>query len=304
MYRELVKGAVKRTVAELRVKTAELAEHRKQDRGRAGGAPEDPVVQATRERDRRLRELADQAHGVNLDLGQGLLSGLSSVDPSSLEVVIWRRRGASSTSLNLPSRCHSRRYLPFVFRVVHVIGPEAGGSRSIHHSCRVGGGCLSRWIGAGLPASPTSRGGRSRKRRRGRRSTGGLGSPEPFSGDRQRQRRKLELWPEWMRDPAMTPPTLRAIRSRLENTYTGYSIGCAAVWAALLATGRGLLDAKNWDMLRLGAAGWWAGWLSATIARVGYPPPRKLTEAGQRRLEKVSLVLDDVWADRAAAGRD
>ena len=89
----------------------------------------------------------------------------------------------------------------------------------------------------------------------------------------------------------MTPPTLTAIRSRLNNTYTGYSIGCAAVWAALLATGRGLLDAKHWDMLRLGAAGWWAGWLSATIARVGYPPPRKLTEAGQRRLEKVSLVL-------------
>ncbi len=105
------------------------------------------------------------------------------------------------------------------------------------------------------------------------------------------QRRKLELWPEWMPDPEMTPPTLTAIRSRLNNTYTGYSIGCAAVWAALLATGRGLLDEKNWNMLRLGAAGWWAGWLSATIARVGYPPPRKLAEAGQRRLEKVSLVL-------------
>ena len=92
-------------------------------------------------------------------------------------------------------------------------------------------------------------------------------------------------------DPEMTPPTLTAIRSRLNNTYSGYSIGCAAAWAALLAMGRGLLDAKNWDMLRIGAAGWWAGWLSATIARVGYPPPRKLTEAGQRRLEKVSLVL-------------
>jgi hypothetical protein len=52
-----------------------------------------------------------------------------------------------------------------------------------------------------------------------------------------------------------------------------------------------LLDAKSWEMLRLGAAGWWAGWLSATIARVGYPPPRKLTEVDQRRLEKVSLVL-------------
>jgi hypothetical protein len=88
-----------------------------------------------------------------------------------------------------------------------------------------------------------------------------------------------------------SPTKVTAIRSHLNNTYTGYSIGCAAVWAALLATGRGLLDAKNWGMLRLGAAGWWAGWLSATIARVGYPPPRKLTEAGQRRLEKVSLVL-------------
>jgi hypothetical protein len=80
------------------------------------------------------------------------------------------------------------------------------------------------------------------------------------------------------------------MRSRLD-TYTGYSIGCAAVWAALLATGRGVLDATNWAMLRLAAAGWWAGWLSATIARVGYPPPRKLTEAEQERLEKVSLVL-------------
>jgi len=89
----------------------------------------------------------------------------------------------------------------------------------------------------------------------------------------------------------MTPPTLTAIRSRLNNSYTGYSIGCAAAWAALLATDRGLLDTKNWDMLRLGAAGWWGGWLSATIARVGYPPPWKLTEAGPRRLEKVSLVL-------------
>jgi hypothetical protein len=80
------------------------------------------------------------------------------------------------------------------------------------------------------------------------------------------------------------------MRSRL-NTYTGYSIGCVAVWAALLAAGRRVLDAKNWELLRLSAAGWWTGWLSATIARVGYPPPRELTEAEQGRLEKVSLVL-------------
>jgi hypothetical protein len=84
--------------------------------------------------------------------------------------------------------------------------------------------------------------------------------------------------------------TLTTIRSRL-NTYTGYSIGCAVVWTALLTVGRARLDAKHWNMLRLGASGWWGGWLSATIARVAYPPPRKLSEAEQGRLEKVSVVL-------------
>ena len=48
-----------------------------------------------------------------------------------------------------------------------------------------------------------------------------------------------------MPDREMTPQTLTAIRSRLNSTYTGYSIGCAGVWAALLATGRRLLDAKE-----------------------------------------------------------
>jgi hypothetical protein len=86
LYRELVKGAVRRTVEELRVKAAEVVEQRKQHRSRGARTPEDPVAHATRERDRQLRELADQAHGVNLDLGQGLLNGLSTVDPSSLEV--------------------------------------------------------------------------------------------------------------------------------------------------------------------------------------------------------------------------
>ena len=71
----------------------------------------------------------------------------------------------------------------------------------------------------------------------------------------------------------------------------GYSIGSALAWAILLATGRGMLDAKNWERLRLGAAGWWMGWLSATIARASYPQPQQLTEADHKRLERVSLVL-------------
>ena len=75
------------------------------------------------------------------------------------------------------------------------------------------------------------------------------------------------------------------------NSYTGYSLGCAVVWAGLLAAGRSVLDDKNWAMLRVGAGGWWSGWLSASIARVAYPPPRELTDEGQARLAKVSLVL-------------
>jgi hypothetical protein len=48
--------------------------------------PVDSVAEANRERDRQLRELGDQAHGVNLDLGAGLLTGLSTVDPQSMDV--------------------------------------------------------------------------------------------------------------------------------------------------------------------------------------------------------------------------
>jgi len=174
-----------------------------------------------------------------------------------LRVDAPQRVGASS----LPIAVVLRRALG------RALSPKRGDAlRSVHRSCRFGGGLLSRWIGGGHPPSPTS-------------------------PSQDGQRRKLGPRPEWIPDPETTPPTLTAIRSRLNNTYTGYSIGCAVVWAALLATGRGLLEAKNWERLRLGAAGWWAGWLSATIARVGYPPPRKLTEAGHRRLENVSIVL-------------
>mgnify|MGYP001164787606 CR=1 FL=1 len=86
LYRELVKTAVKRTVEQLRAKAAELAEQRRQDRKRTGGAPVDPVAEAHRERDRQLREVAEQAHGVNLDLGDSLMNNLSTVDPASMDV--------------------------------------------------------------------------------------------------------------------------------------------------------------------------------------------------------------------------
>lgn len=75
------------------------------------------------------------------------------------------------------------------------------------------------------------------------------------------------------------------------NTYTGCSIGCAGVWGVILLLGRRRLDSQAWNTLRLVCGGWWTGWLSATIARIGYPPPKPLSPAGEKRLRNVSIVL-------------
>ncbi|HYB30834.1 MAG TPA: hypothetical protein VEF89_29840 [Solirubrobacteraceae bacterium] len=75
------------------------------------------------------------------------------------------------------------------------------------------------------------------------------------------------------------------------DTYTTYSIGCAGVWGTILLLGRHRLDARTWNTLRLVCGGWWMGWTSATIARIGFPPPKQLTPAGEKRLRIISSVL-------------
>src|SRR5215204_6850193 len=84
LYRELVKMAIKRTHGDLEAKAAAAAEHKKSQR--TAGPPADPVAVAKRERDAQLRELADQAHGANADLGTALISHLAAVDPADLTV--------------------------------------------------------------------------------------------------------------------------------------------------------------------------------------------------------------------------
>src|SRR5512132_3861693 len=84
LYRELVKTAIKRTHDELQAKAATAAEERKATR--AGTAPADPITQAKRERDAQLRELTDQAHGANTDLGHALVHNLTTVDPTDITV--------------------------------------------------------------------------------------------------------------------------------------------------------------------------------------------------------------------------
>ena len=87
LYRELAKGAVKRTVEELREQAERAKTERTQAASRRNGSqPEDPAEDARREHGRRVRELADQAHGANLDLGWALMNNLATVDPTDISV--------------------------------------------------------------------------------------------------------------------------------------------------------------------------------------------------------------------------
>jgi hypothetical protein len=64
-------------------------------------------------------------------------------------------------------------------------------------------------------------------------------------------------------------------RFRLRRgTYTSYSIGCAIVWAILLATTQAFASKERQHTIVVTCGGWWIGWTSATIARVIYPPPK------------------------------
>src|SRR5215216_5694132 len=84
LYRELVKNAIKRTHDDLEAKAAAAAKEKKS--ARAGKTPANPVTLAKRERDAQLRELTDQAHGANLDLGHALVHNITTVDPTDIEV--------------------------------------------------------------------------------------------------------------------------------------------------------------------------------------------------------------------------
>ena len=82
LYRELVKAAIKRTHSELESKAAAAAEHKKTQRtaGSRRIRSRSPSASAT-----QLRELADQAHGANADLGTAHPAP-GRVDPADLTV--------------------------------------------------------------------------------------------------------------------------------------------------------------------------------------------------------------------------
>ena len=84
LFRDLAKGAIVRTLEDLRERAAVAATAKKT--GRSSDAPADPLADARRERDSRLRAAADNAHAANLDLGVALISGLTVVDAADLNV--------------------------------------------------------------------------------------------------------------------------------------------------------------------------------------------------------------------------
>ena len=63
--------------------------------------------------------------------------------------------------------------------------------------------------------------------------------------------------------------------SRRFSTYTSYSIACAIVWAVILVGVSAAGDAATRRTFMLVFGGWVIGWLSATIARAVYPPPKR-----------------------------
>ena len=62
--------------------------------------------------------------------------------------------------------------------------------------------------------------------------------------------------------------------------YTAYSISCGVVWAALLIAGTLAGNGKAGHAVLYVFLGWVLGWLSATIARWVYPPPKKWRQSG------------------------
>jgi hypothetical protein len=58
------------------------------------------------------------------------------------------------------------------------------------------------------------------------------------------------------------------------RTYEAYSTACFIVWAVVLAVVATSSGSHKTHTFLLVFAGWALGWLSATIARSVYPPPR------------------------------
>jgi hypothetical protein len=87
LYRELVKQAIARTLEETKATAEQRAEERKVEQQQLKEQrATDPETELRREHGRKMRSIAEQAHGANTDLGWALRNNLASVDPASMDV--------------------------------------------------------------------------------------------------------------------------------------------------------------------------------------------------------------------------
>lgn len=63
------------------------------------------------------------------------------------------------------------------------------------------------------------------------------------------------------------------------RNYWAHSVGCFVVWAIVLAVTAATKTSHFADNLLLVFGGWGIAWVSGTIARFAYPPPRRWLEA-------------------------
>jgi hypothetical protein len=68
---------------------------------------------------------------------------------------------------------------------------------------------------------------------------------------------------------------------RKYHNYWVYSIGCLLVWALLLAVVASSGGRDKTHNVLLVFAGWGIAWVSTTIARFVYPPPKRWLEANR-----------------------
>jgi len=66
---------------------------------------------------------------------------------------------------------------------------------------------------------------------------------------------------------------IRLLR-KFSGTYVGYSVACAIVWAIILAAVWSQAGDATRHTFTVFFGGWAIGWLSASIGRVVYPPPK------------------------------
>ena len=71
------------------------------------------------------------------------------------------------------------------------------------------------------------------------------------------------------------------MKLHIGRSYTAYSVGVAVAWAVALALASVLAPTAKRNNILLVFGGFVIGWLSATIARYVYPPPKRYLPAAE-----------------------